>query len=117
VDPEYSFSWADEKTCVEYIVEAFYVCKESKEAAMELAKVTSKGQITIPLQIRKRLKLKEGDKVFFLEEQGRIIVRNAAQAALDTFQDEMAGEAAKAEFSTEDDVFRYIKALRTGSGS
>ena len=32
---------------------------------MELAKVTSKGQITIPLMIRKKLQLKTGDKVFF----------------------------------------------------
>ena len=84
---------------------------------MELAKVTSKGQITIPLQIRKRLKLKEGDKVFFMEEQGRIIVQNAAQVALGTFQDQMAGEAAKAGFSTEDDVVRYIKELRAGTGN
>jgi len=63
------------------------------------------------------LKLKEGDKVFFLEEKGRIIVLNAAQVALETFQDAMAGEAAKAGFSTEDDVVRYIKELRTGSGT
>ncbi|EMB29510.1 AbrB family transcriptional regulator [Treponema denticola MYR-T] len=32
---------------------------------MELAKVTSKGQITIPLTIRNLLGLKTGDKVFF----------------------------------------------------
>lgn len=31
---------------------------------MELAKVTSKGQITIPLMIRNLLNLKTGDKVF-----------------------------------------------------
>lgn len=84
---------------------------------MELAKVTSKGQITIPLQIRKRLKLKEGDKVFFIEEKGHIVVRNAAQVALGTLQDEMAGEAFKAGFVSEDDVIRYIKELRAGTGS
>jgi len=39
---------------------------------MELAKLTSKGQITIPKQIRAKLRLKEGDKVFFLEEKGKI---------------------------------------------
>lgn len=31
---------------------------------MELAKLTSKGQITIPLAIRKQLQLEAGDKVF-----------------------------------------------------
>ena len=39
--------------------------------AMELAKVTSKGQITIPIEIRRKLGIKEGDKVLLIEEQGR----------------------------------------------
>ena len=29
---------------------------------MELAKITSKGQITLPISIRRALKLKDGDK-------------------------------------------------------
>jgi hypothetical protein len=32
-------------------------------------------------------------------------------------QDEMAGEAATAGFSTEDDVVQYIKELRAGTGN
>ncbi|NCC62263.1 MAG: AbrB/MazE/SpoVT family DNA-binding domain-containing protein, partial [Verrucomicrobiae bacterium] len=32
---------------------------------MELAKITSKGQITIPVDIRRKLGVKEGDKVLF----------------------------------------------------
>ena len=39
---------------------------------MELAKVTSKGQITIPIEIRKKLGIKNGDKILFVEESGRI---------------------------------------------
>ena len=35
---------------------------------MELAKVTSRGQITLPLAIRRKLDVKEGDKVVFYEE-------------------------------------------------
>jgi AbrB family looped-hinge helix DNA binding protein len=34
---------------------------------MPTAKVTSKGQITIPIEVRKALKLKAGDKVDFYE--------------------------------------------------
>ena len=30
---------------------------------MELAKITSKGQITLPISIRRALKLNDGDKV------------------------------------------------------
>ncbi len=39
-----------------------------------LAKVTSKGQITIPIEIRKKLGIKEGSKVLFLEEAGRLYI-------------------------------------------
>ena len=41
---------------------------------MELAKVTSKGQVTIPIEIRKKLGIKNGDKVLFIEESGRIYI-------------------------------------------
>lgn len=83
---------------------------------MELAKVTSKGQITIPVQIRKKLKLKEGDKVFFFEEKGKIFFQNASQVALRNFQEEMAGEAIKAGFTSEEDVINYINDLRRNDG-
>ena len=39
-----------------------------KELPMELAKVTSKGQVTIPVEIRRKLGIKNGDKVLFMEE-------------------------------------------------
>ena len=39
---------------------------------MELAKVTSKGQVTIPIEIRKKLGIKNGDKELFVEASGRI---------------------------------------------
>ena len=45
---------------------------------MELAKVTSKGQITVPSEIRKKLHLRTGDKVVFTEEDGKIVFRNAS---------------------------------------
>jgi len=80
---------------------------------MELAKVTSKGQITIPIQIRKKLKLKEGDKVFFIEEKGKVIFQNASQVALNEFQQKMLGEAKNVGFESEDDVVNYIKELRS----
>lgn len=42
-----------------------------------VATVTSKGQITIPLAVRHRLGLKEGDRIEFLNAGGEIIVRPA----------------------------------------
>jgi AbrB family looped-hinge helix DNA binding protein len=82
---------------------------------MELAKLTSKGQITIPKQIRNKLKLKEGDKVFFIEEKGKIYFQNSSQIALVEFQDEMKGQAVKSKFNSEEDVVSYIKNLRQDS--
>ena len=39
---------------------------------MELAKITSKGQITFPISIRRILNLKDGDKVAFIEKKWTI---------------------------------------------
>ena len=79
---------------------------------MELAKVTSKGQITIPLTIRKSLQLKTGDKVFFEESKGKVYIANAFQITLSNIQTQMQEEAEKAGFQTEEDVVAYIKSLR-----
>ena len=79
---------------------------------MELAKLTSKGQITIPLTIRNLLGLKTGDKVYFEESRGKIYITNASQITLSNAQAQMQGEAGKVGFQTEDDVIAYIKELR-----
>ncbi|MBP5450124.1 MAG: AbrB/MazE/SpoVT family DNA-binding domain-containing protein [Spirochaetales bacterium] len=79
---------------------------------MELAKLTSKGQITIPLMIRNLLKLKTGDKIFFVENSDKVYITNASNITLSNVQNQMQGEAEKAGFQTEDDVVAYIKELR-----
>jgi AbrB family looped-hinge helix DNA binding protein len=43
---------------------------------MATAAVTSKGQITIPIEVRKKLGIKAGDRVRFVEgEHGEIILK------------------------------------------
>ena len=79
---------------------------------MEMAKVTSKGQITIPQDIRKKMALKTGDKIIFLEENGKIYFQNSASVALKIIQNEMKGEAIRAGFNDPDDVTQYIKDMR-----
>jgi len=39
--------------------------------------ISSKGQITVPLEVRKRLGLKEGDRVEFVVEKDRTTIRPA----------------------------------------
>jgi len=43
---------------------------------MNLARVSTNGQITIPAEIRRALNIKSGDKIMFLQnEKGDIIVQ------------------------------------------
>lgn len=79
---------------------------------MELAKITSKGQITIPIHIRKKLNLKDGDKVIFIEENGRVVMENSTKVALREVQDAFAGEAERLGLKTEDDVAELVKQFR-----
>jgi len=66
---------------------------------MEIAKISSKGQITIPISIRNKLNLKTGDKIVILEENGRFYFENSAMLAFRRAEDAFAGEAEKAGFS------------------
>ncbi|MDR2434622.1 MAG: AbrB/MazE/SpoVT family DNA-binding domain-containing protein [Treponema sp.] len=79
---------------------------------MEIAKVTSKGQITIPQDIRQKMDIKKGDKIIFFEENGKYYLQNSNSVALKIIQNEMAGEAEKAGFKDPDDVVKYIKDMR-----
>lgn len=79
---------------------------------MELAKVTSKGQVTIPIEIRKRLGIKNGDKVLFYEEDGRIYMANSSMSMLRETQRAFAGEADRLGLKDDEDVMAMIKELR-----
>lgn len=79
---------------------------------MELAKVTTKGQITIPREVRKKLGVKAGDKVLFIEEAGKIVIMNSSMAALKEIQNEFAGAAVKAGIKSADDVNALVKKIR-----
>lgn len=48
---------------------------------MSMAKLTSKGQITLPIDVRNALGVTTGDRVEFVEENGRFIVISATQEA------------------------------------
>ena len=79
---------------------------------MDVAKVTSKGQITIPVDIRRRLGVKEGDKILFIEEQGKIVMMNSSMEALRKAQAAFAGEAERLGLKDEQDVTNLVNELR-----
>ncbi|MDR0861857.1 MAG: AbrB/MazE/SpoVT family DNA-binding domain-containing protein [Oscillospiraceae bacterium] len=79
---------------------------------MEVAKITSRGQVTIPIEIRKKLGVKEGDKIIFLEEAGRIVVVNSAKVAFANMRAAFAGEAERLGLKTEEDVVALVDEVR-----
>ena len=79
---------------------------------MELAKITTKGQITIPIEIRRKLGVKEGDKVLFMEEAGRIYLLNSSMEALREAQAAFEGEADRVGLKSEDDVVAMMREFR-----
>ena len=61
---------------------------------MNLAKISANGQITVPVEIRRQLGLKSGDKILFLQKQnGEIVVSNASSVAIRKAQAAFAGAA------------------------
>ncbi len=79
---------------------------------MELTKLNSKCQITIPPYVIKKLNLQVGDEVCFREENGKIIFQTPDQKALTDIQEEMECQADLAGFKCEEDVVKYIKDIR-----
>lgn len=79
---------------------------------MELAKITSKGQITIPIQIRKMLNLKDGDKVVFMTDGGKVIMENSTRLAIKEAQEAFEGLAEELGLKSEDDVVNLVKEVR-----
>lgn len=79
---------------------------------MELAKVTTKGQITIPKEIRELLNLKEGSKILFIQKGNDIVIRNAAMVALENIQTAFNGEAERLNLKNEENVVNLIKEER-----
>ena len=80
---------------------------------MEVARISNNGQITIPVGIRKKLNLKEGDKVIFSEEgNGRIYFENPSLLAFDRIQKTMRGTAKDAGFNTEQELQEYARDVR-----
>lgn len=79
---------------------------------MEIAKMTSKGQITIPIEVRKRLKLSEGDKVVFIQEGDRYVLANSSLVALHDIQSAMIGVAEESGLNSDEDVMQMIHNMR-----
>lgn len=77
------------------------------------AKVMSKGQVTIPKDVRDILGIESGDRVTFIVENGNVRIVNSAIYAMQVFQNNMAGEAEKSGLNNDNDVMRLVEELRS----
>ena len=84
---------------------------------MNLAKISANGQITVPVEIRRLLGLKSGDKILFYQKQdGEVVVSNASAQAIRKAQVAFADAADAMGVSSEDDVQALVNEVRYGKG-
>lgn len=79
------------------------------------AKVMSKGQITIPKDVREILGVSNGDHVTFVVENGSVHIFNSAVYAMKMLQAQMVGEAKRVGITSEEDVQDLVNEIRTES--
>lgn len=76
------------------------------------AKVMSKGQITLPVDIRKNMGLSTGDRVALIYENNRVVLMNPAIYAMETLQKEMDDEWEKAGIHSQEDLDDLLREVR-----
>lgn len=100
---------------------------------MEIAKMTSKGQITVPKAVREKLDLGPGDKVLFVQRGNEVVVSNAestarrieedssvyrftpdSMAAFRQLQEAYEGLAEELGLTSDDDVVRWLREDQVG---
>ena len=77
------------------------------------AKVMSKGQITIPKDVREVLGVASGDRITFIVEGNTVRIVNSAVYAMQVLQAELAGEAERTGLTSEEDIMALVKELRS----
>jgi AbrB family looped-hinge helix DNA binding protein len=82
---------------------------------MNLAKVSANGQVTVPVEIRRKLDLKEGDKIIFFERSnGEVVINNASATAIINAQKAFSGAAQDFGAKSDEDVQCLVDEVRYG---
>ena len=82
---------------------------------MNLAKISDNGQITVPIEIRRLLGLKSGDKImFFQKPNGEIVINNASAQAIYKAQAAFEGVAEDIGVYSDEDVQMLVNDVRYG---
>ena len=79
------------------------------------AKVMSKGQVTIPKDVREILGISSGDRITFVVENGNVRLINSSVYAMQLLQAQMANEAENTGLTSEDAIMELVKEVRAES--
>mgnify|MGYP004530696839 FL=1 len=79
------------------------------------AKVMSKGQVTIPKDVREILGISSGDRITFVVENGNVRLINSAVYAMQLLQAQMANEAENTGLTSDEAVMDLVKEVRAES--
>ena len=82
---------------------------------VNLAKISANGQITVPIEVRRLLRLKSGDKILFYQKPtGEVVLSNASSDAIRKAQMAFVGVADALGIKDEDDVQALVDDVRYG---
>ena len=82
---------------------------------MNLAKLTAAGQITVPAEIRRLLRLKTGDKILFvLNDKGEVVIDNASVNAIRKAQTTFSGVAESLGNPDDETIQSWVDDVRYG---
>lgn len=82
---------------------------------LNLAKLTSAGQVTVPVEIRRLLRLRTGDKILFVQnEKGEVVINNASVNAIHKAQYAFMGVAEALGNPNEDVIQTWVDEVRYG---
>ena len=75
--------------------------------------VSRRGQITLPMPVRKRLGIESGGMVIVEEKEGELILRTGVVMAIDTYSDEDIGMWDKEDTLADSKRTAILKSFKT----
>ncbi len=79
---------------------------------MTQARISDGGKMTLPVEVRNWLQLKDGDRVSFVRDEHGVRIANAGIFALEKAQAALAGVAERAGLDSEEAVVKMCKEIR-----
>jgi antitoxin PrlF len=86
------------------------------EEIEDVAKVSSKGQVVIPKEIRERLGILPGEKIIVMTRDEEIVLKKARRLRLEELSEKIAGAAEKNKIDVEkliDEAVRWARSKRS----